>query len=540
MLKTLKCNAFEKKETIFFNKGLNIIKGDKAASNSIGKSTFLMIIDFILGGSNYLSHDGGAISIKGNHTFEYSFDFDDDNYYFIRKTDDSDNIYLCDPTFQELDKITIDKYRKFLKEKYKLNDISNSFRDIISLYIRVWGRENLNPKMPLESFSKETQESSVNRVIKLFKKYFLIEESVKLYKETNSDSTALNRLLNKEYIKKITKPKYDENKRLISQLNQELEGMKKELEKGMLNFEDIKNKSLLEKFEMRKNLTQKKSLIDIQLKNLEKAKLKKTSISVEILDKIYDFFPNINKNKLIDIELFHSNLSQVLKSQINSSLKTLKDEKNIIIDEIEVYNNKINNLQNETKVAPETIERLGLITTALETLKKENKNYDLKIDLSAKVKEYKEDKIKKKVHILDEISGQLNYKIKEVSKEISKKLISPSINFTEKGYKFETAINTGTGKAYDNFIIYDLAILELTELPLLVHDSILFKNIELLGTENILNKYNKFKEKQIFISIDEITRYADDTQKLILDTTVISVSKEKPLFGINWGDNEFK
>lgn len=42
-----------------FHSGLNAVVGDEIASNSIGKSTMLMIIDFVFGGEDYIkkNHD---------------------------------------------------------------------------------------------------------------------------------------------------------------------------------------------------------------------------------------------------------------------------------------------------------------------------------------------------------------------------------------------------------------------------------------------------------------------------------------------------
>lgn len=48
MLKKIYCEKFLQKE-ILFHSGLNAVVGDDVASNSIGKSTMLMIIDFVFG-----------------------------------------------------------------------------------------------------------------------------------------------------------------------------------------------------------------------------------------------------------------------------------------------------------------------------------------------------------------------------------------------------------------------------------------------------------------------------------------------------------
>ena len=55
MLVEIKSDIFREK-TIEFHRGLNIILGDEKASNSIGKSNLLLIIDFIFGGETYIYH----------------------------------------------------------------------------------------------------------------------------------------------------------------------------------------------------------------------------------------------------------------------------------------------------------------------------------------------------------------------------------------------------------------------------------------------------------------------------------------------------
>lgn len=61
MLIEIQCDKFkvggkngETREPIHFHKGLNAIVGDDDRSNSIGKSTLLMIIDFVFGGEDYI------------------------------------------------------------------------------------------------------------------------------------------------------------------------------------------------------------------------------------------------------------------------------------------------------------------------------------------------------------------------------------------------------------------------------------------------------------------------------------------------------
>ena len=70
MLKKISCNIFLQKE-IVFHEGLNAIVGDDIASNSIGKSTMLMIIDFVFGGDDYISKNHDVVDNLGHHDFRF-------------------------------------------------------------------------------------------------------------------------------------------------------------------------------------------------------------------------------------------------------------------------------------------------------------------------------------------------------------------------------------------------------------------------------------------------------------------------------------
>ena len=52
MLHEIYCEQFHQKR-IVFNPGLSVVLGSNAGDNSIGKSTFLLIIDYVFGGSTY-------------------------------------------------------------------------------------------------------------------------------------------------------------------------------------------------------------------------------------------------------------------------------------------------------------------------------------------------------------------------------------------------------------------------------------------------------------------------------------------------------
>jgi len=107
MLKEILCPFF-KHEKISFHDGLNIILGDDDAKNSIGKSTALMVIDFVQGGNTFLEDDAGVIKNIGPHYYNFRFDFSGHSYYFSRSTDVSEVVYVCDNAYSKQGKLTID------------------------------------------------------------------------------------------------------------------------------------------------------------------------------------------------------------------------------------------------------------------------------------------------------------------------------------------------------------------------------------------------------------------------------------------------
>ena len=78
---------------------------------------------------------------------------------------------------------------------------------------------------------------------------------------------------------------------------------------------------------------------------------------------------------------------------------------------------------------------------------------------------------------------------------------APILNFTDTGYDFFTPDDTGTGIAYKGLVVYDLAVLSLTKLPLLVHDSVVLKQISDDAIEKIIELYSSCG-KQVIIALD--------------------------------------
>jgi len=152
----------------------------------------------------------------------------------------------------------------------------------------------------------------------------------------------------------------------------------------------------------------------------------------------------------------------------------------------------------------------------------------------------KKDFVQIKGGVLADIQSQINTRMYDENKLIhTDGRRAPDLQLKDNSYDFKVFNDTGTGKAYASLITLDLAIFETTQLPFLIHDTMLFKNIENTVFENIVAIYSGQK-KQVFIAVDEATKFDEQTKKTLLNKRVLQLAYDKTLFGVNWKVEEEK
>ena len=168
-----KCND-KPRGIIRFNETLNVVKGHDSGTNSIGKSTFLLAIDFAFGGNSY-AEDKSLIKKIGHHTINYCFKFGDEFYYFSRNTATPKEVNICNAEYVLQETIPIDEYNNKLLKLYSIDLPNISFRQIVGRYFRVYGRGSSNERKPLASYDGEAPKESLIALLKLFNGYTPIE-----------------------------------------------------------------------------------------------------------------------------------------------------------------------------------------------------------------------------------------------------------------------------------------------------------------------------------------------------------------------------
>lgn len=103
-----------------------------------------------------------------------------------------------------------------MQEKYDCQLESLTFRNIVGRYFRIYGKENLNERKPIQYFEKETAPKSILALLKLFDKY----KSLKAYEEQieklKSDKTTLVDAAKKNFLPNVnTKSLFNKNEKRL-------------------------------------------------------------------------------------------------------------------------------------------------------------------------------------------------------------------------------------------------------------------------------------------------------------------------------------
>lgn len=167
--------------TIKFKKGLNVINGSVTGTNSIGKSTFMMAVDFCFGGSGYAKLENVKNNV-GKHDINFAFMFASSAtpFYFSRNTGEPTIVNVCNSSYEKTnEKWSLDEFNKWLNEQYN-NATLLSFRDTVSLYSRIANRENLDAIHPLRYFNGQSDGDSIIKLLKLYNLFDPIIDSEKM------------------------------------------------------------------------------------------------------------------------------------------------------------------------------------------------------------------------------------------------------------------------------------------------------------------------------------------------------------------------
>lgn len=539
MLKNIRCTHFNHLE-ISFHPGLNVILGDDDAKNSIGKSTMLMIIDFALGGTSFLKHDAGAIRELGHHRYEFSFQFGQDQFFFSRSTNAPDIVHVCDETYAKLQELPLENYNKQLKFLYKLESLENSFRSILNPFARIWRKGGLEPDQPFASIPREASAISIGRLIDLFGRSSEIAAERKVLTQQKDRRKLINKSMSANIIPDITKTKYNENTRIIAENLMQIEQLKQGLGSALSVYESLFDESLRQKQQRKSELNSLRAELHNKIKRLQREISGITPRLAANIALIAEYFPTVDVQRLEQVEAFHQKIGRIVKKELENELEVAQIREAELMKEITEIDLEIQITLQDKGMPDDVFKRAIDLKETTDRAIEENRHFERKIELNKTIKFSNERLNSVYTNIFLDIERQVNLKLRAFNKVV----YGPSRTSSElriksaSSYQFTSPADTGTGKSYAGLIGFDLAMLSLTKLPLFIHDSIIYKNIEVPAVRRILRILAAVKSKQIFLSFDEAKKFGSEVELLLRQFTVLKLGHNDLLYNKDWRDRK--
>ena len=377
MLIEIKCSEFRAngqiRPAVRFTDGLNVVLGDSEASNSIGKSTFLLVVDFAFGGDSYVTKALDVQKQVGRHSIYFAFRFDDGIHYFSRDTVEYKKVAVCDKNYNKVGEMSLSDFHNFLGDKYQIGTKTLTFRGAVSRFSRIYQKENLNEKMPLESVSKEPQRESVHALLKLFGKFDGLQDSREAAKEASDRYKAF-----------LASEKYG----FIPSLPSKTELRKKEAERVALENrqnqltdpETLKGKSAEDLFRIAsvksslQQLRAKRSRLQTRIQQLSSDLAAPHSDFQDNFSEIQKFFPSLDIRKVSEIEAFHIKLSSILRQEIEEALESANQEQASVCADIESKEKELSSYDVPTGVSRSLLSSYAETAKQIEQIDKQVEN----------------------------------------------------------------------------------------------------------------------------------------------------------------------
>jgi hypothetical protein len=533
MLIEIRSNQFRTKR-VAFHKGLNVVLGDENATNSIGKSTLLMIIDFAFGGGSLLEHNKDLTQELGHHDYFFTFAFGDELYRFRRGTYEPDLVYSCNDIYEPELSMELEEYTAFLRGAYGITIEDITFRALVGLYIRVWGKDNLNVYKPLHAVQNQSPKECVDNLIKTFGRYGTIKEVAQALRSKESEASALRAAFRKQIVPRIGAREHRDNQTKIADMQREIEDIKVNLAKYATNISEIVNRAMLDLKVEKDRLLATRLRLESQLERVQRNIANNRHIQSRHFAGLVRFFPNINQDRLASIEEFHSGVARLLRAELQESQRELKDQLTRINEEIAAIDTKMSETLRTVDRPSHVVDRVYELATSLRNASLANKHFEDNEALSREIDVLAEHLSREKGAVIGYIQNSLNDGLRRIVTSVfGPHRKSPTIRLTENNYSYDVFEDTGTGTAYANLIVFDLTVFAATMLPVIVHDSILFKNIENDSVANLFKIYIEL-DKQSFVSIDEIDKYGADTAAALRKLSVIQLDDRNVLYIKDW------
>lgn len=539
MLCEIVCEQFCQKK-IELNDGLSVILGTKTGNNSIGKSTLMLIIDYVFGGNKY-SESKDILDQVGDHEICFKFRFSQQDYYFARSFVNRDQVWRCNSDYSHNTVIKKNEFCNWLAQQYEIDLYKLSFRDAAGRFIRAYGKDNCDEKHPLNAVPSEPGEKAVIALLKIFDRYKSIYTLEERAKQSRESLQSYKKAQKYQFVEKVSKEQYNKNTKEINRLKTEVERLVADLSSGLLDTDAVLSERAIELKNQLSHARRMRNRIASRLSIIDTNSDYSFSMSAKTVSELKRFFPGVDIEHIERIEDFHRKISQVFRSELYQEKKKLQMQLDEIDSCIDYLKNELMGIIQNPNIPKCILQKHADAVKAIERMRRENESYEAQLELSAAKRADEESLLTAKKNELGIVETKINVEMARINGLLYiDKYNSPVLHFTDKSYVFFTPDDTGTGIAFKGLAVYDLAIMHLTKIPVLVHDSVVLKQISDDALENIITQYCQCN-KQVIIALDKHSSYSEKTASMLEEHCVLQLkSGGGELFGRFWGksDNE--
>ena len=546
MLIEIRCDKFmdggKVRDPITFEKGLNTILGASRASNSIGKSTFLMIIDFAFGGRDYVTLNNDVERNIGIHEIKFAFQFGERKYYFSRSTGDHTKVMECNENYEPVNEITLDAYCEFLAFQYGMQDLGGTFRELVSGFFRIYGRYNYDEKHPLRAYQNDTQEAGIRRLIQLYGLYAPVGDLAALVEDAEAKETTYKNAYKFQYIRGVTRQEdYKKNEARIAELQSQKEDLARGSTQDLLDMDSVQASRLSELKRQLANLRRQKTRMRSQLTAMKADMDIDESSFKRDYSELLEFFPNADIKHIEEIDAFHRKLKAVLNSEYRDSQRKIEDAIELLDVQIAVLERDIAEVNATPHLTQALLDSYSGIDREMKNLRDANEYYVKKDQLQTTREELQARLDSLIEELTAELQTDINIRLRELNSIVCNgRKTAPTIRISNsKQYTFITPNDIGTGSQTRGMFLFDVVTAEKTKLPAVVHDSMSVKQVEDPVMLKILELY-RASDKQFFVAIDKGESYTDEKKipDVIKDTIRLRLSPGHELFGRAWNEVE--
>lgn len=534
MLTELYCDKFRDDDSvrspIQFHKGLNIVLGGQLGDNSVGKTTFLQIIDFAFGGKTYIEKNKELIEKVGSHDIRFSFLFNQQLYYFVRGTTQPHYVWKCNDLYEKQERMKVGDFCSFLQSSYNMKDI-NSFRDSVSPFCRIFGKASDNVDRILQNSNREATKKGVLRLFDLFNYGFELRKSIARIEEIDNKRQFMKLGSDYGYFPKMTEKKYEENSKKLVKLKAEKDLLVSKFSIKTCDLDSEKMRMIAQGQSEIIKLKRQKYKIQTSLSINELNNPEKYFVSQNEIENLKTFFPNLNCSKIEEIEKFHQGIYSLLKDECKKEKDNLEHVLEVINGKIELLEKECLEITNISSMPQMELIQYASLEEEIRRIEMENKAYADRKKLDVDKKETKESLMNVFSEFAPKIQTEIqNYLHEIVLGELKDLIKVPSFALDDiSHYKLKVPIDQGTGTIALARFLFDFCMINKSCLPLMMSDSVWLSQMENARYEKMLELSSKCK-KQVFISADKNAVLSNEKWK---SKIVLELSKGHELFGID-------